>query len=84
MAWVYILRGSSGRYYIGCTSVIERRFGEHLRGSNHTTRRFGEAIELIDSVEVASMTDARKLERTLKGKKNPSLALHLLRQLKRK
>ena len=82
MASVYILRGSSGRYYIGCTSVLERRFNEHQRGSNHTTRRFGETIELVEAVELSTMTEARKIERTLKRKKNPKLALHMLSQLK--
>ena len=82
MAWVYMLRGSSGRFYIGCTALLERRLEEHLRGSNHTTHRFGDGLELVDAVEVGTMADARKIERTLKRKKNPKLALHMLTQLK--
>jgi predicted GIY-YIG superfamily endonuclease len=77
MAWVYILRGDR-RYYIGATDNLERRVAEHRRGSNHTTRRFGRGIELVVAKEVASMTDARKLEQILKRKKNPRLAVSIL------
>ena len=47
MAWVYILRGASGRHYIGSTGDLERRLAEHQRGGNHTTHRFGNDLELI-------------------------------------
>jgi tRNA/rRNA methyltransferase/putative endonuclease len=49
MAWVYILRGKSGRHYIGSTDDLERRLAEHQRGSNHTTRRLGGEVELVAS-----------------------------------
>ncbi|PYL85785.1 MAG: hypothetical protein DMF17_07365 [Verrucomicrobia bacterium] len=42
MAWVYILRGASGRYYFGSTDDLERRITEHQRGDNHTTRHSAE------------------------------------------
>ena len=77
MAWVYILRGAS-RYYIGATDNLERRTAEHKRGSNHTTHRFGGHIELVGAKELRSMAEARKLERTLKRKKNPRLAITIL------
>jgi GIY-YIG catalytic domain len=35
MAWVYILRGSSGRHHIGSTINLERRLSEH-RGGRHS------------------------------------------------
>jgi predicted GIY-YIG superfamily endonuclease len=79
MACVYILRGRSGRYYIGATENLERRLVEHRRGSNHTTHRFGEMIELVADLELPTMLEARKLERILKRKKNPTLAIQLLR-----
>jgi putative endonuclease len=78
MAWVYILRGASGSYYIGSTEDLARRISEHHRGSNHTTRRFGEEIELVASRELASIVQARKLEFALKRKKNPRLAIFAL------
>ena len=78
MAWVYILRGVR-RYYIGATENLDRRTAEHKRGSNHTTHRFGAQIELVVAKELPSMAEARKLERSLKGKKNPRLAISMLR-----
>jgi putative endonuclease len=78
MAWVYILRGASGRYYFGSTDNLERRVAEHRRGSNHTTRRFGGDIELVACRKLPSMREARKLEVVLKRKKNPKLAALML------
>jgi len=39
MAWVYILRGSSGRHYIGSAVDLDARFAQHLRGHTATTKR---------------------------------------------
>ena len=77
MAYVYILRGAR-RYYIGATDNLERRMAEHKRGSNHTTLRFGSQIELVVAKELPSMAEARKIERILKQKKNPRLAISIL------
>jgi predicted GIY-YIG superfamily endonuclease len=74
MAWVYILRGASGRDYCGSMDNLERRIAEHRRGGNHTTRRFGGTIELVACREMSSIAEARKLEIALKRKKNPRLA----------
>ena len=79
MACVYILRGQSGRHYIGSTDNIERRLAEHQRGSNHTTRRLGSNVEMVATAEVSSMIEARLLELRLKKKKNPRLAIIALR-----
>jgi predicted GIY-YIG superfamily endonuclease len=38
MAWVYILRGSSGRYSIGSTENLTRRLEEHRRGGKRAIR----------------------------------------------
>jgi putative endonuclease len=78
MAWVYILRGGTGRHYIGSTENLERRVEEHQRGSNHTTHRFGGEIELVAAKELSSMVEARNLESSLKRKKNPRLAISIL------
>ena len=80
MAWVYILRGAR-RYYIGATDDLERRIVEHRRGSNHTTHRFEGNIELVVAKELPSMAEARKLERNLKRKKNPRLAISILKSV---
>jgi predicted GIY-YIG superfamily endonuclease len=77
MAWVYILRGTR-RHYIGATDNLDRRIAEHKRGSNHTTLRFGDHIELVAAKQLPSMTEARKLEQILKRKKNPQVAISIL------
>ncbi len=82
MAWVYILRGASGRHYIGSTENLDRRIAEHRRGSNHTTHRFGENIELLAAKDLSSMAEARKLEIALKRKKNLQLVILALKALK--
>jgi hypothetical protein len=47
-------------------------------GANHRRRRFGEEL-LVEAVkEVPSMTEKRALERQLKRKKNPRLAISAL------
>ena len=80
MAWVYILRGSSGRYYIGSTENLTRRLEEHRRGGNHTTHRLGD-LEVVISRVVGDATEARKIEFALKRKKNPRLAIRALEKL---
>jgi predicted GIY-YIG superfamily endonuclease len=80
MAWVYILRGSSGRHYIGSTVDLDARFAQHLRGHTATTKRLGAQLEIIAKKRVNTLTEARKLERLLKQKKNPSVAIYYLQQ----
>ena len=80
MAWVYILRGASGRYYIGSTTDLEQRLQQHRSGQTHSTKRLGGDLKLAASLEVATLADARTMERELKRKKNPQLALYLLEQ----
>jgi predicted GIY-YIG superfamily endonuclease len=80
MAWVYMLKGSSGRHYIGSTVDLEERVAQHRRGHTHTTRRLGE-IELLAAKEFATLPEARKIERELKAKKNPRLALFHLQKI---
>ena len=77
-AWAYILRGSNGRHYIGSTVDLARRVEEHRRGHTYTTRRLGDSIELVSSREFDSLEEARRVERLLKAKKNPQLAIYHL------
>ena len=73
MAWVYILRGSSGRHYIGSAVDLDARFRQHLRGHTATTKRLGDTLEVVARKEVPTLNEARKIERSLKRKKNPKL-----------
>jgi predicted GIY-YIG superfamily endonuclease len=69
MAWVYILKGSSGRHYIGSTVDLAARFAQHLRGHTATTKRLGEMLEIVAKKEVPTLFEARKIERLLKRKR---------------
>jgi predicted GIY-YIG superfamily endonuclease len=79
MAWVYILKGSSGRHYIGSTVDLDARFAQHLRGHTATTKRLGGTLKIVAKKEVPTLFEARKIERLLKLKKNPELAIYHLR-----
>jgi predicted GIY-YIG superfamily endonuclease len=81
MAWVYILRGSTGRHHIGSTINLERRHSEHRNGGTHTTQRLGEHLEAVAVLELETVEQARILERQLKAKKNPKLAIAMLQSL---
>ena len=78
MPWVYILRSSRGRHYIGSCVDLDARFAQHLRGHTATTKRLGEKLEIAAKKEVPRLEDARRIERALKRKKNPALAVHHL------
>ena len=78
--WVYMLRGSNGRHYIGSTIRLEERLVQHQRGHTYSTRRLGAVIELLASRCFETIEEARKVERQLKAKKNPGLALFQLQQ----
>jgi predicted GIY-YIG superfamily endonuclease len=80
MAWVYVLRGSSGRHYIGSAVDLDARFAQHLRGHTARTKRLGESLEGVAKKELATLAEARGLERKLKRKKNPRLAIYYLKQ----
>ena len=80
MAWVYILRGSSGRHYIGSAVDLDVRFAQHLRGHTATTKRLGSKLEIVAKKEVATLGEARNIERAVKEKKNPRLAIYHLQK----
>ena len=78
MAWVYILKGANGRHYIGSCMDLEARFKQHERGHTHTTKRLGGALQIVASREYATLQEVRAVERKLKAKKNPRLAMDML------
>ena len=80
MAWVYILRGSSGRHYIGSCVDLDARFAQHLRGHTVTTKRLGMKLEIVARKEAPELKEARRIERALKRKKNPALAIYYLQR----
>jgi predicted GIY-YIG superfamily endonuclease len=80
MPWVYVLKGSSGRYYIGSAVDLDARFAQHLRGQTATTKRLGEKFKIVAKKETKTLVEARELERILKRRKNPKLAIYHLQQ----
>lgn len=52
MAWVYMLRGASGRHYIGSTTDLERRLEQHRRGHTQTTKRLGGGLEVAAALDI--------------------------------
>ena len=79
MAWVYILKGSK-RHYLGSTVDLDARIAQHRRGHTHTTKRLGETLELVASKEFETLNEARSVERMLRAKKNPKLAIYSLQR----
>jgi predicted GIY-YIG superfamily endonuclease len=80
MPWVYILRGSSGGHYIGSAVDLNARLAQHRRRHTYTTKRLGEKLEFVASKQVENLNEARCIERMLKAKKNPQVAIHYLQQ----
>jgi predicted GIY-YIG superfamily endonuclease len=74
-AWTHILQGAKGGRYIGSTTDLDRRPAEHDRGHTHSTKRLGGSLKLFASLQLPSLAEARALERELKRKKNPQLAI---------
>jgi predicted GIY-YIG superfamily endonuclease len=79
MAWVYILKGSSGRHYMGPTLDLVARIAQHERGHTCTTKRLA-TLQLVARREYSTLTQARRIERSLKRKKDPEVAIYHLQQ----
>jgi putative endonuclease len=64
---VYILECNNGAYYVGSTTNLERRIGEHHRGvgSNWVAKR--RPVRLVYSQQFSSLREAFEAERQLKG-----------------
>jgi predicted GIY-YIG superfamily endonuclease len=80
MPWVYILRGSTGRHYIGSAVELDVRLSQHLRGHTATTKRLGGYLKVVAKKQLGTLAEARELERFLKRKKNPRLAIYYLQK----
>ena len=67
MAYVYIIHSANnGRYYIGSTTDIERRFKQHQQGKHHSSKRFPNP-QLVFKQQCDSIEIARRVERRLKS-----------------
>jgi putative endonuclease len=78
VAFVYVLRSrSSGRFYIGSTTDLQRRLAEHARGHSPSTRDRG-PWELVYQEEYAELAQARRRERQMKSWKSHRLIQQLI------
>lgn len=58
MAFVYLLQGTSGRFYLGATTDLGARLQRHNSGMVHSTKRLGLPMTLISSRQFDSMEEA--------------------------
>ena len=79
MAWVYTyFEDLQVVIILAQLLIFDTRFAQHLRGQTHTTKRLGERIEIVASKNVATLKEARRIERSLRAKKNPTVAIYHL------
>lgn len=65
MAYVYIIKTKSGKYYIGSTTDIKSRIEHHKGGHTLSTKRLGfDSCVLVQ--EYKTLSEARKIESKLK------------------
>jgi predicted GIY-YIG superfamily endonuclease len=72
--------GSSSRHYIGSAVDLNARLAQHRRGHTCTTKRLGERLEAVASKQIVTLDEARSIDRPLKAKKNPRLAIRYLQR----
>jgi predicted GIY-YIG superfamily endonuclease len=62
-----MLRCSDGSYYVGCTTNLDNRMGEHQDGTHGGYTSLRRPVELIWVEEFQHIDDAITVERQLKG-----------------
>jgi predicted GIY-YIG superfamily endonuclease len=78
--FVYALKGSSGRHYIGVTSNLALRLQQHRNGQTHTSKRLGSTLEMIAAREFPTRAEAARIEKMLKAWKSPVKAIAFLNE----
>ena len=65
-SWVYMLRCADGSYYVGCTTNLGYRLGQHYAGTfeGYTATRL--PVECVYVAEFQSLHDAIAWERRIK------------------
>lgn len=75
---IYILLCKNGRYYVGSTINIERRFNEHCAGRVNSTKNL-RPLKLVYSQEYGTIKEARLAECWLKQQKSRLLIEKIIR-----
>jgi putative endonuclease len=66
--WVYMLQCADGSYYIGVTSNVEQRIGQHDVGWNQSCYTHDRRpLKLVYAAEFAHFDDAMRCEKKIKG-----------------
>ena len=66
--YVYILKDSKGKFYVGSTTDVKRRLDQHSSGHTQTTKRMDKPC-LVLVQEYDSLIMARNIERKIKNLK---------------
>ncbi len=64
---LYVLKGSSGKRYVGITNDLERRLSEHRSKRSKGGQILGDSFTLLLTEEFADYKDARVREKFLKS-----------------
>jgi predicted GIY-YIG superfamily endonuclease len=66
-AWTYMLLCADGSYYVGCTTNLDERYGQHLAGTfgGYTAGR--RPVTMVWAEEFQTIHDAIDAERRIKG-----------------
>ncbi len=67
MAWVYMLECADGSYYVGSTTNLEVRLGQHEQGLGAAYTRRRRPVRLVWSHESASVAEVFFLEKRIQG-----------------
>ena len=66
-SWAYMLRCSDGSFYVGCTTDLDARVGQHQGGEQPGYTATRRPVELVWAEEFADVSDAIAAERRIKG-----------------
>ena len=76
---VYVLVNAKGRYYVGSTNDLQRRIKEHNLGNTKFTREQG-PWRLAFHQYYNTLSQARKVERTVKRLKRKDIIERIIRE----
>ena len=76
--FLYILKNTKGKFYVGSTDNLERRIYQHQVGHTQTTRNMKDSV-LVLTQEYESLETARKIERKIKKLKRKDYIENIVR-----
>ena len=66
-AFAYMLRCADGSFYVGCTTDLDKRIGQHQGGEQPGYTATRRPVELVWAEECMSIDEAIAAERRIKG-----------------